>query len=116
MDSATLVSFKRKCAHHAAEKIGPLKWLMQWDIVNLYCLRLKVCGGEQRAQVILFEEAKYLLGCNVQDYIESTLVCFERKCAYHAAEKTGPSNGLCNGTWLICRGFEENVIHAEKTI
>ncbi|KAG5631970.1 hypothetical protein H5410_003687 [Solanum commersonii] len=33
-----------------------------------------VCGGEQRARVILFEAAKYLLGCNLQDYIESTSI------------------------------------------
>ncbi|KAG5617447.1 hypothetical protein H5410_017271, partial [Solanum commersonii] len=88
------VSFERKCAHYAAKKTGPLKWLMQWDIVDLYrpyenvihaekttgqyatnqiyCLRLKVCGGEQRARVIIFEKAKYLLRCSVQDYIEST--------------------------------------------
>ncbi|XP_055814572.1 uncharacterized protein LOC129884274 [Solanum dulcamara] len=26
-----------------------------------------------------------------------------------------PSNGLCNGTRLICRGFDNNVIHAEIT-
>ncbi|KAG5586053.1 hypothetical protein H5410_046487, partial [Solanum commersonii] len=99
-----------------------------------YCLRLEVCGGEQRAQVILFEEAKYLLGYSFS---------FERKCTHHAAEKTGPlkwlmkwdivdllvlkenasimllrkldpANGLCNGTWLICRGFDKNAIHAEK--
>ncbi|XP_049350419.1 uncharacterized protein LOC125815062 [Solanum verrucosum] len=26
-----------------------------------------------------------------------------------------PSNGLCNGTRLICRGFDNNVVHAEIT-
>ncbi|XP_015167741.1 ATP-dependent DNA helicase RRM3-like [Solanum tuberosum] len=26
-----------------------------------------------------------------------------------------PSNGLCNGTRLICRGFDKNIIHAEIT-
>ncbi|XP_075091751.1 uncharacterized protein LOC142171927 [Nicotiana tabacum] len=26
-----------------------------------------------------------------------------------------PSNGLCNGTRMICRGFDNNVIHAEIT-
>ncbi|KAG5576739.1 hypothetical protein H5410_056873 [Solanum commersonii] len=30
--------------------------------------------GEQHARVILFEVAKYLLGCSMQDYIESTSV------------------------------------------
>ncbi|KAH0652402.1 hypothetical protein KY289_030080 [Solanum tuberosum] len=39
-----------------------------------YCLRLEVCNGERRARVILFEAAKYILGCNVQDYIESNSV------------------------------------------
>ncbi|KAG5568674.1 hypothetical protein H5410_064308 [Solanum commersonii] len=61
----------------------------QYATNQIYYLRLEVCGGEQRAQVILFEAAKYLPGCNVQDYIESTSVCFERKHANHAAEKTG---------------------------
>ncbi|KAG5606393.1 hypothetical protein H5410_027885 [Solanum commersonii] len=29
------VCFERKCVHRAAEKTGPLKWLIQWDIVDL---------------------------------------------------------------------------------
>ncbi|KAG5585195.1 hypothetical protein H5410_045629 [Solanum commersonii] len=40
---STSVSFERKCAHHSAEKIGPLKWLMQWDMVDLLvCHKLGV--------------------------------------------------------------------------
>ncbi|KAG5584663.1 hypothetical protein H5410_045097 [Solanum commersonii] len=39
-----------------------------------YCLRLEMCGGEQRARVILFEATKFLLGCTVQEYIQSTSV------------------------------------------
>ncbi|KAG5581518.1 hypothetical protein H5410_052145 [Solanum commersonii] len=44
------------------------------DYEMRYCLRLEVCGGKQRAQVILFEATKYLLGFNVQEYIQSTFV------------------------------------------
>ncbi|KAG5590816.1 hypothetical protein H5410_041330 [Solanum commersonii] len=47
-----------------------------------YCLRLEVCGGERYAQVILFEATKYLLGCRVQEYIESTSVNKE-ECYYY---------------------------------
>ncbi|KAH0645227.1 hypothetical protein KY284_033111 [Solanum tuberosum] len=46
-----------------------------------YCLRLEVCNGERRARVILFEATKYILGCNVQEYIESNSV--KEKCYYY---------------------------------
>ncbi|KAG5604786.1 hypothetical protein H5410_026278 [Solanum commersonii] len=39
-----------------------------------YRLRLEVCGAEQRARVILFETDKYLLDCNVQEYVQSTSI------------------------------------------
>ncbi|KAG5610325.1 hypothetical protein H5410_021606 [Solanum commersonii] len=61
-----------------------------FPFLNKYFLRLEVCSGEQSARVILFEAAKYLLGRSMQDYIESTSVCFEIKCAHHVVEKTGP--------------------------
>uniref|UniRef100_M1DXI7 Replication protein A1 n=1 Tax=Solanum tuberosum TaxID=4113 RepID=M1DXI7_SOLTU len=32
-----------------------------------YCLRLEVCGGEKRAQVVLFEAANNLLGCKKEE-------------------------------------------------
>ncbi|KAG5610745.1 hypothetical protein H5410_022026, partial [Solanum commersonii] len=67
---------------------------VEYEMTLEYCLRLEVCDGEQRARVILFEAAKYLVGCSMQDYIESTSVSFERKCAHHAAEKTGPQKWL----------------------
>ncbi|KAG5578349.1 hypothetical protein H5410_058483 [Solanum commersonii] len=77
-----LVSFERKCAHYAAEKIGPLKWLSNetllicrgFDENVIHAEKTIACGGEQCARVILFEAAKYILGCSVQDYIESTSV------------------------------------------
>ncbi|KAH0713529.1 hypothetical protein KY289_009488, partial [Solanum tuberosum] len=47
-----------------------------------YCLRLEVCAGERRARVILFETDKYLLGCSIQEYIESTSVNRE-ECYYY---------------------------------
>ncbi|KAH0644879.1 hypothetical protein KY284_032763 [Solanum tuberosum] len=47
-----------------------------------YCLQLEVCGGEQYARVIVFEATKYLLGCSVQEYIESTSVNKE-ECYYY---------------------------------
>ncbi|KAH0636280.1 hypothetical protein KY290_038344 [Solanum tuberosum] len=43
-----------------------------------YCLRLEVCDGERRAKVILFEAAKYILGCSVQEYIESSSVKYRK--------------------------------------
>ncbi|KAG5577464.1 hypothetical protein H5410_057598 [Solanum commersonii] len=61
------------------------------------CLRLEVGGGEQRARAILFEAVKYLLGCRVRYYIESTSVSFERKCAHHATEKIGPEMAYAMG-------------------
>ncbi|KAH0670741.1 hypothetical protein KY289_025234 [Solanum tuberosum] len=52
------------------------------DYEMRYYLRLEVCGGERYARVILFEATKYLLGCSVQEYIESTSVNKE-ECYYY---------------------------------
>ena len=43
------------------------------------------------------------------------MLSFKRKCAHHVAEKVYTSNSLSNETYLVCRGFDENIIHAEKT-
>lgn len=54
--------------------------LQQWNynnpfpFFNRYCLRLEICGGEQRNRIIQFKMEKYSLGFNVQDYIELILV------------------------------------------
>ncbi|KAH0642094.1 hypothetical protein KY290_033697 [Solanum tuberosum] len=47
-----------------------------------YCLRLEVCGGEKRARVVLFEAANSLLGCKVQEYIQTTSIKKE-ECHYY---------------------------------
>ncbi|KAH0698019.1 hypothetical protein KY289_015501 [Solanum tuberosum] len=47
-----------------------------------YCLRLEVCGGEKCTRVVLFEAANNLLGCNVQEYIQSTSIKKE-ECHYY---------------------------------
>ncbi|KAH0678491.1 hypothetical protein KY284_019576 [Solanum tuberosum] len=47
-----------------------------------YCVRLEVCNGERRARVILFEAVKYILGCSVQEYIESSSVKKEESYYY----------------------------------
>ncbi|KAH0645225.1 hypothetical protein KY284_033109 [Solanum tuberosum] len=47
-----------------------------------YCLRLEVCGGEKRARVVLFEAANNLLGCKVQEYIQTTSIKKE-ECHYY---------------------------------
>ncbi|KAM3216542.1 hypothetical protein P3L10_025983 [Capsicum annuum] len=39
-----------------------------------YSLRLQIFDGERRARVILFEAARFFLGYNVKEYIESTSV------------------------------------------
>ncbi|KAH0689240.1 hypothetical protein KY289_016598 [Solanum tuberosum] len=52
------------------------------DYAMRYFLRLEVCGGEKRARVVLFEAANNLLGCNVQEYIQTTLIKKE-ECHYY---------------------------------
>ncbi|XP_020255466.1 uncharacterized protein LOC109832529 [Asparagus officinalis] len=40
----------------------------------------------------------------------------KRNCPIMLLRNLDPSNGMCNGTRMICRGYEHNVIHAEITI
>ncbi|XP_020243523.1 uncharacterized protein LOC109821777 [Asparagus officinalis] len=40
----------------------------------------------------------------------------KRNCSIMLLRNLDPSNGMCNDTRMICRGYEHNVIHAEITI
>ncbi|XP_042962415.1 uncharacterized protein LOC122296677 [Carya illinoinensis] len=40
----------------------------------------------------------------------------KQNCPIMLLRNINPSEGLCNGTWLICRNFDYNVIHAEIAI
>ncbi|KAH0715307.1 hypothetical protein KY284_008212 [Solanum tuberosum] len=49
---------------------------------KVYSLRLEVCDEEQRARVTLFDAAQMLVGCNVEDYIKTTLEKKEESMYY----------------------------------
>ncbi|XP_075494884.1 uncharacterized protein LOC142532481 [Primulina tabacum] len=40
----------------------------------------------------------------------------KKNCTIMLLRNLDPSDGLCNGTRMVCRGFQDNVIHAEITV
>ncbi|XP_073035172.1 uncharacterized protein [Primulina eburnea] len=40
----------------------------------------------------------------------------KKNCTIMLLRNLDPSYGLCNGTRMVCRGFQDNVIHAEITV
>lgn len=40
----------------------------------------------------------------------------KKNCPVMLLRNLDPSDGLCNGTRMVCKGFQNNVIHAENTV
>ncbi|KAG2666472.1 hypothetical protein I3760_15G062300 [Carya illinoinensis] len=79
------------------------------DIINYYSFDETIDASEQA----IMEDFLNILTPNG---FPPHQLLLKQNCPIMLLRNINPSEGLCNGTWLICRNFDYNVIHAEIAI